>query len=170
MWPLQHKSDAPEAFRVFKAAAEKESQRKMHKAMIDNARELCMGEMMEICEESGIKPNTSVRYSPESNGVAERTIGVLTSAVRAMLHDSGLPNFLWAESVSTATDVHNRMPTKGLGGRTPYEVLYGVKLDVSHLRTFGMPCAIVELNELVMIGPGCVFTLVISTVGAVGRL
>ena len=49
---------------------------------------------------------------------------------------------------STATYVHNRTPTQALGGRTPYEVLYGVKPDVSHLRTFGTPYAIVELNEL----------------------
>jgi len=50
--------------------------------MTDNARELCMGEMREICERDGIKLHMSVRYSPESNGVAERTIGVLTGAVR----------------------------------------------------------------------------------------
>ena len=148
MRPLRHKSDASEAFRIFKAAAENEFQRKMREIMTDNARELCMGEMREICEESGIKLNTSVPYSPESNGVAGRTIGVLTSAVRAMLHDSGLPKYLWAEAFSAATYVHNRTPTKALGGRTPYEVLYGMKPDVSHLRAFGAPCAIVNPNEL----------------------
>ena len=55
MRPLRHKSDASEAFRIFKVAAENESQREV---MIDNARELCMGEMKETC-------NTSVRYSPK---------------------------------------------------------------------------------------------------------
>ena len=54
----------------------------MGEVTTDRAR-LCMGEMKETCEESGIQLNTSVRYSPESNGVAERTVGVLTSAVRA---------------------------------------------------------------------------------------
>ena len=49
---------------------------------------------------------------------------------------------------SAATYVHNRMPTRALGGRTPYEVLYGAKLDVSHLRAFGALCAIVEPKEL----------------------
>ena len=106
-----------------------------------------MGEMREICERDGIKLHTLVRYSLESNGVAERTIGVLTKAVRAMLHDSGLPKFLWAEAFNTATYVHNRTPMRALGGRMPYEVLYGVKPDVSHLHAFGAPCAIVELNE-----------------------
>jgi hypothetical protein len=113
MRPLRHKSDTLEAFRIFKAAAENESQRKICEVMTDNARELCMGEMKTICEESGIQLNTSVRYSPESNGVAERTIGVLTGAVRAMLHDSGLPKFLWAEAFSAVTYVSLllRLPT-----------------------------------------------------------
>jgi len=64
-----------------------------------------------------------------------------------MLHDSGLPKFLWAEAFNAATYVHNRTPTKALGGRTPFEVLYGAKPDVSHLCAFGAPCAIVEPKE-----------------------
>ena len=58
--------------------------------MTDNARKLCMGEMKDICEQEGIELHTLVRYSPESNGVAERTSRVLTNAAGAMLHDSGL--------------------------------------------------------------------------------
>jgi len=59
----------------------------------------------------------------------------------------GLPRFLWAEAFNTVTYLHNRMPTQVLGGRTPYEAFYGVKLGVSHLRAFGAPCAIVEPKE-----------------------
>jgi len=145
--PLKHKSDAPEAFKIFKAAAKRVSSKQMHKVMTDNARELCMGEMKEICEKEGIKLHTLVQYSPESNGVAERMIGVLTNVVRAMLHNSGLPKFLWAEAFNAATYVHNRTLTKVLGGRMPFEVLYGAKPGVSHLRAFGAPCAIIKPKE-----------------------
>ena len=65
--PLRHKSEAPEVFKIFKAAAENESGKKLREVMTDNAHELCMGEMRNICEENGIKLHTSVRYSPESN-------------------------------------------------------------------------------------------------------
>jgi transposase InsO family protein len=145
--PLRLKSEAAEVFKIFKAAAENESQKTMREVMTDNARELSMGEVKEICEREGIKLHTSVRYNPESNEVAEHTIGVLTNAVRAMLHDSGLPRYLWAEAFNAATYVHNRTPTRALGGRTPYEVIYGTKPDVSHLRAFGAPCAIVEPQQ-----------------------
>jgi hypothetical protein len=48
---------------------------------------------------------------------------------------------------NAATYVHNRTPTRALGGRTPYKVIYGTKPDVSHLRTFRAPCAIVEPQQ-----------------------
>ena len=53
--------------------------------MTDNAHKLSMGEMHDICKWDGIKLHTTVPYHPASNSVAERTIGALTSAVRATL-------------------------------------------------------------------------------------
>ena len=141
---LRLKSEAVEAFKDFKAVVENASGYKLCEVMTDNARELSMGEMRELCEREGIKLNTTVPYHPASNGVAERAIGVLTNSVRAMLHDSGLPKSLWAEAFSTATYVHNRTPTTALGGLTPYEVLYETRPNISDLRAFGAPCAIVQ--------------------------
>ena len=135
--PLRLKSEVAEAFKVFKALAETESGKKMREVLTDNARELSQGEMRRICEEAGIKLNTAIPYHPASNGIAERTIGVLTNAVCAMLHDSGLPNALWAEAFSAATYVRNRSPTSALKGSTPYEMVYDMKPDLANLRTFG---------------------------------
>jgi len=45
-WPLHVKSEAPEAFKLYKASAEKSSGKKIWEVMTDNARELCMGEML----------------------------------------------------------------------------------------------------------------------------
>ena len=59
--------------------------------------------MKDTCEQEGTKLHMSVWYSPKLNGVAEQTIRVLTSAVCAMLHDSGLPKSLWAEAFNAAT-------------------------------------------------------------------
>ena len=143
-WLMRLKLEAPEAFSAFKAAVEIESGAKICKVMTDNVHKLSMGVMQEICEKEGIQLNTTVPYHPASNGIVEWAIGVLTSAVRAMLHNSSLPQYLWAEVYNTATYVHNRTPTRALGGVTPYEAHYRVKPKVEHLRAFGAPCASVE--------------------------
>ena len=78
---LQLKSEAVEAFKAFKGVAENGSGKKICEVLTDNAREFSIGEVRRLCEADGIKLNTTVPYNPASNGVAERTIAVLTNAV-----------------------------------------------------------------------------------------
>ncbi|KAI3435604.1 hypothetical protein D9Q98_001667 [Chlorella vulgaris] len=79
---------------------------------------------------------TTNRYTPEQNGAAERLNRTLIEKVRPMLAESGLPKSMWAEAVVTASYIRNRSPVKGRE-LTPWELFYGSKPDVSHLRTFG---------------------------------
>ena len=53
--PLFLKSEAPEAFRVFRAAAENEYGKQLREVLTDNVRKLSMGEMRDICDRGGIK-------------------------------------------------------------------------------------------------------------------
>ena len=55
--------------------------------MFDNAKELVTGRMKEYYEHKGIRINSSVPYSPLSNGIADSGA---TNGTRAMLHDSNL--------------------------------------------------------------------------------
>jgi hypothetical protein len=54
-----------------------------------------------------------------------------------MLHDQGLPLFLWAEACYTAVYLQNRIPQRALGDKTPEEAFSGKKPDVRHFRIFG---------------------------------
>jgi transposase InsO family protein len=134
MRPLHAKSEAVAAFKTFKAMVENELGRKVREVMTDNAHKLSMGEMRTFCKTKGIRISTTVPYHPVSNGVTERMIGVLTGAVRAMLHDSGLPKSLWAEAFNTVTYVRNRVLTGALDGHMLYKMVYGVKPDVADLQ------------------------------------
>jgi len=103
--------------------SENKSRKWLREVMTNNARELSMGEMRNICERDSIKLQTTVPYHPVSNGVADCAIEVLTAAARAMLHDAGLLQKLWAEAFSTATYLCNRTPMRALDGLTPFELL-----------------------------------------------
>ena len=70
------------------------------------------------------------------NGAAERLSRTIMERVRAMLADAKLPKQLWAEAALTASYIRNRSPTS-TRQLTPWELFYGSKPEVSHMRVFG---------------------------------
>ncbi|KAF0688140.1 Aste57867_20220 [Aphanomyces stellatus] len=57
--------------------------------------------------------------------------------VRCMLQACGMDNRYWGEALSYVVYTENRSPTKALGGKTPFEALFGRKPNIDHLRPFG---------------------------------
>ncbi|GKF51227.1 putative ribonuclease H-like domain-containing protein, partial [Tanacetum coccineum] len=78
--------------------------------------------MDELCKEKGIKREYSVARTPQQNGVAKRKNRTLIKAARTMLADSKLPTTFWAEAVSTACYVQNRVLIVKPHNKTPYEL------------------------------------------------
>jgi hypothetical protein len=54
-----------------------------------------------------------------------------------MMKAKKMPVEFWGEAVTTAMFILNRVPTKALKGKTPFEAWHGHKPNVSFLRTFG---------------------------------
>jgi hypothetical protein len=54
-----------------------------------------------------------------------------------MLHDQGLPLFLWVEACYTAVYLENRSPHRAVGSITLEEVFFGKKPKVGHFQIFG---------------------------------
>ena len=78
------------------------------------------------------------RSTSTENGVSERMNRTLVESARSMIAHAELSNIFWAEAISAAAYVKNRLPTAALKEReTPYERWYGRKPDVSHFRVFG---------------------------------
>lgn len=90
--------------------------------------------------DNGMEHKLTVHNTPEENGVAERLNGILLEKVRAMLHDSGLPRFLWGEAISHAVWLKNQTWTKALVGKTPFKALTGMVPDLSNLHIWGCVC------------------------------
>ena len=78
--------------------------------------------------------------TPEYNGVSERFNRTGLERTRAFLHASGLPKFLWGEAMSHVVWLKNRTTTRALPeGKTPYEMLYKQKPDLSRIFDWGAP-------------------------------
>lgn len=64
----------------------------------------------------------------------------MVEIAKAMLHDKGLPYYLWAESIHTTVYILNRCPTRALGDITPFEAYSRRKPGIAHLKIFGCLC------------------------------
>ncbi|GJR67687.1 ribonuclease H-like domain-containing protein [Tanacetum coccineum] len=103
-------------------------------------------DFIEFCGSKGIKREYSNARTPQQNGVAERKNRTLIEAARTMLADSFLPNTFWAEAVSIACYVLNRVLVTKPHNKTPYELVTGKIPIISYIRPFG--CHVTILNTI----------------------
>ncbi|KAI0992162.1 hypothetical protein K3495_g16024, partial [Podosphaera aphanis] len=102
-------------------------------------------DLINLCSELGIIFEPAVRATPEQNGLAERAGGTLTARARAMRIQGNLPKSLANEMYKTAAYILNRTPTEALGWKTPFEMVWGRKPLVAHMRPIG--CQAYALNH-----------------------
>ncbi|GJR73813.1 putative ribonuclease H-like domain-containing protein [Tanacetum coccineum] len=112
----------------------------------DNGTEFKNMDIIELCGSKEIKREYSNARTPQQNGVAERKNRTLIEATRTMLADSFLPNTFWAEVVSTACYVLNKVLVTKPQNKTPYEFITGKIPIISYIRPFG--CHVTILNTI----------------------
>jgi hypothetical protein len=99
---LKSKDEALKFFKIYKAEAENQLDRKIKRLRSDRDGEYFSNELDSFCAKHGIIHERTPPYSPQSNGVAERKNRTLTDLVNAMLDTSGLSKAWWGEAILTA--------------------------------------------------------------------
>ena len=79
----------------------------------------------------------TVPYSPQQNGLAERMNRTLTKRARSMLYHMQVEKKWWTEAMNTAVYVTNQFTCASWPTKTPFEVCFGNKSDLSHRKVFG---------------------------------
>ena len=135
--PLVRKSDAPEAIKAFILQMERKLNTKVVAVLSDNGSEFIGNDLKDFYRQNGITQELTVRHSPQSSGVVERTQRCLKESATAMLLRSGLntSNF-WPWALMAAAHVRNRVICRATNA-TPFEKFYGVLPSLEHLRVWG---------------------------------
>ncbi|GKC31700.1 putative ribonuclease H-like domain-containing protein [Tanacetum coccineum] len=147
---LASKDETSEILKNFIKEIENLVDKKVKIFRSDNGTEFKNKVMDDFYREKGIKREYSVARTPQQNGVAERRNKTLIEAARTMLADFKLHTIFWAEAVSTACYVHNRVLVVKPHNKTPYKFFRGFEPALSFMRPFG--CLVTILNTLDKLG------------------
>ncbi|KAM2036667.1 hypothetical protein ACFX16_039588 [Malus domestica] len=145
---LRFKSEAFTCFQKFKAMTELQSGMKVKCVRSDRGGEFLSNEFKQYCDTEGIQRQLSLSYTPYQNGVVERKNRTVIEMAKSVLHDKGMPYYMWAEAVHTVVYLLNRCPTKSLDSITPFEAYSKRKPGIAHLKVFGSVCYVHTPSEL----------------------
>uniref|UniRef100_A0A2N9GCI3 Integrase catalytic domain-containing protein n=1 Tax=Fagus sylvatica TaxID=28930 RepID=A0A2N9GCI3_FAGSY len=134
---LKHKSETFQVFTQFRAMIDTQFSLPIKILRTDCGGEFLSTPFNQFCLSKGILHQLSCPHTPQQNGVAERKHRHLVQCALALLSQSKLPMSYWSYAVSTAAHLINKLPTPNLGNQSPWETLYHVSPDLTHLKTFG---------------------------------
>ncbi|BBG98496.1 hypothetical protein Prudu_007914 [Prunus dulcis] len=137
---MKRKDEVLKIFLKWKKMIETQSGRKIKTLRSDNGGEYKSDPFLKVCQDEGIVRHFTVRETPQQNGVAERMNRTLLEKVRCMLSNAGLGKAFWAEAITYASHLINRLPAAANEGKTPMEVWSGKPCtDYKYLHIFGCP-------------------------------
>jgi hypothetical protein len=134
---LRTKDEAFNSYRIYEAWLLTQYRVRIKCLNSDRGGEYLSQEFTDHLKKAGTTRRLTVHDTPEHNGISERGNRTNLEIVRAMLHDSGSPKFLWAEAISHAVYLRNRTWNRAIGNHTPYELLNGQKPNVGNLQPWG---------------------------------
>ncbi|KAF7334060.1 Retrovirus-related Pol polyprotein from transposon TNT 1-94 [Mycena venus] len=135
---LKKKSEAFANYQKYEAWVMVQRGAKIKVLGTDNGGEFTSKEFETHLEKAGTFHQLTVHDTPSENGVAERGQRTHIEQVRAMLIQSGLPKYLWAEAWCHSVWLRNRSPTAALPNSiTPMEKATKREPNLSKLLEWG---------------------------------
>jgi transposase InsO family protein len=106
----------------------------------DNGTEFRNVSFDEFCLEHGIDQQFFAPRVPQQNGVMKQKNHTLFEMARMMLDEHRTPRRFWADAISTACYISIRIFLCSILHLIPFELCFGRKPSVSHIRPFGCKC------------------------------
>jgi len=134
--PLKLKGDVAPSLQNWHRSVENQSGHCLKILVTDNGK-LVSNSMADWYAEFGINHQRTAPYTSAQNGRAERLHCTILDKACVMLILCKAPSNLWDEFCATSAYLTNLTPSSSLQGHTPFELWYGRKPLLSHLREIG---------------------------------
>ena len=133
MFYLKNKNEEFNAFKTYKAWAERQLGTKLKCKRTDRRGEFTLKEQKAYLTQNGIEHQMSMPDSPQQNGRVERFQQTIINGAEAMWHHAGFFNGFWIYAVKAKLHMYNVTLIKCADYKTPKELWSGQKLNISHL-------------------------------------
>lgn len=136
-YPLRNKSDFASTFTVFLNLVQTQFSTKLNIFQSDGGKEFVNNRVKKLLDENGTLHRMSCPYTPQQNGRAERKHRHVVDTGLALLFNSHTPPIYWVHAFTTAVYIINRLPSKVLKNKSPFEQIFSQSPDYANFRTFG---------------------------------
>jgi len=133
---LENKYEVQDIIKQYVERVEAHWNSRVSKIRYDNGKEYLNKGIDLWSKQKGIVLDTTIPYTPQHNGRAERLNRTLMDKIRALLFDSHFNKKMWGEALYCSVYVLNRLPTDSLKC-TPYEMWEKRKPNIKNLQIFG---------------------------------
>ncbi|KAI3765987.1 hypothetical protein L2E82_16034 [Cichorium intybus] len=136
-YPLKTKTGFYPVLTAFIALVQNQFSRKIKVFQSDGGTEFVNNTVHKIFEENGTFHRLSCPYTPQQNGRAERKHRHIVETGLSMLFHAHVPSSYWVDAFTSAVFIINRLPSKVLDNKSPFQLLYSRMPSYENFRTFG---------------------------------
>jgi transposase InsO family protein len=148
VFSLESKDEVFEHFRSLALRLNNEHPNYLKAICTDNETKFRNASFDEFCLEHDIDQQFSTPRVPQQNGGVEQKNLTLVEVARTMLDEHRTPRRFWADAISTACYISNRIFLHSILHLTLFEIRFYLKPSVSHFRLFGCKCFVLKCSNL----------------------
>ena len=139
---LKHKSDTQHYLPQFASMVNTQFNCKIKMIRSDNGTKFYLKDFF---QSHGILHQLSCVDTPRQNAIFERKRQHILNVARALRFQSQIPLCFWGDCILTVVHLINKLPSRSLGKKSPYELLFNSPPSYTQLKYFGCLCFISTL-------------------------
>ncbi|KAE8713398.1 hypothetical protein F3Y22_tig00110210pilonHSYRG00043 [Hibiscus syriacus] len=138
LYLLKDKSQATQVFLLFQQLVATQFRLKVLAMQIDWGGEY--RPLSRVLAEAGVSHRVTCPHTSKQNGVVERKYHHMVELALVLLAQASIPISYWSYAMVTTVHLINRLPTRVLVGKSPFECMFNKKPDYGSLKVFGCQC------------------------------